>query len=130
MFIVVLFYNFAIAMMEQENTYRSIVAFKHHFHDFIIKQGKDVAKKYNAVFRYICTQPRIPVKFFRSLQGTEGLFEIRVEVGGNIYRTFCCLDEGKIVVLFNSFQKKTQKTPSREIAKAQAIMKEYFSDKE
>lgn len=117
-------------MTEQENTYRSIVAYKHYFHDFIILQNKEVAKKYNAVFKYICTQPHIPSKFFRSLQGADGLFEIRVEVGGNIYRTFCCLDEGKIVVLFNSFQKKTQKTPSREIAKALSIKKEYFSNKE
>lgn len=77
LFAVVLFYNFALAMEEKEITYRSIVAYKHYFHDFIIDQGKDVAKKYNAVFRYICTQQRIPVKFFRSLQGTDGLFEIK-----------------------------------------------------
>lgn len=128
--VVVLFYNFADVMGEHENTYRSIVAYKDYFHDFIINQSKEVARKYNAVFRYICTQPRIPVKFFRSIQSAEGLFEIRVEMAGNIFRTFCCLDEGKIVVLFNSFQKKSQKTPTKEIDKAQAIMKEYFSTKD
>lgn len=111
-------------------TYRHIVAYKNYFHDFIISQNKSVARKYNAVFRYICTQPRIPVKFFRSIQQKAGLYEIRVESDGNIYRTFCCMDEGKIVVLFNSFQKKTQKTPAKEIDKAEAIMKEYFQSKD
>jgi len=116
-------------MMAQETTYRSIVTYKSYFHDFIVSQNKDVARKYNDVFRYICTQQRVPVKFFRSLKGTDGLYEIRVEMNGNIYRTFCCFDEGRIVVLFNSFQKKTQKTPAGEIEKAQAIMKEYFASK-
>lgn len=116
-------------MKAQETTYRSIVTYKSYFHDFIVSQNKDVARKYNDVFRYICTQQRVPVKFFRSLKGTNGLYEIRVEMSGNIYRTFCCLDEGRIVVLFNSFQKKTQKTPAGEIDKAQAIMKEYFASK-
>lgn len=115
-------------MGDTKTTYRHIVAYKSYFHDFIIKQGKDVAKKYNAVFKYICTQQRIPIEFFRSLHGAEGLFETRVEASGNIYRTFCCLDEGDIVALFNSFQNKTRKTPQREIAKAQEIMKEYLSN--
>lgn len=117
-------------MASDDITYRSIVAYKSYFHDFIVCQDKSVARKYNAVFRYICTQPRIPVKFFRSIQQRDGLYEIRVESGGNIYRTFCCMDEGKIVVLFNSFQKKSQKTPPKEIDKAQAIMKEYFQSKD
>lgn len=116
-------------METQETTYRSIVTYKSYFYDFIVSQSKDVARKYNDVFRYICTQQRIPIKFFRSLKGTDGLYEIKVEMNGNIYRTFCCLDEGRIVVLFNSFQKKTQKTPPAEIDKAQAIMKEYFESK-
>jgi len=116
-------------MSIQETTYRSIVAYKSYFRDFIVSQNKAVARKYNDVFRYICTQQRIPVKFFRSIEGASGLYEIRVEVGGNIYRTFCCLDEERIVVLFNSFQKKSQKTPQGEIARAQSIMKEYFSGK-
>lgn len=110
--------------------YRSIVDYNNYFHDFIINQNREVVKKYYAVFKYICTQERIPVKFFRSLQGVKGLYEIRVEIGGNIYRTFCCLDEGRIVVLFNSFQKKSDKTPFREITKARKIMKEYYLNKD
>lgn len=105
--------------MEGNRTvHRSIVAYKSYFHDFIVKQNKDVARKYNSVFRYICTQPQIPIKFFRSIQNIVGLYEIRVEVSGNIFRTFCCLDEGKIVVLFNSFHKKSQKNSEKQNSKS------------
>ena len=72
---------------------------------------------------------RIPKKFFQHLEGTNGLYEIRVEFQGNIYRIFCCFDEAKVVVLFNGFQKKSQKTPSGELDKAVKIMNEYFDEK-
>ncbi len=63
------------------------------------------------------------------MTGTDGLYEIRVELGSNIYRIFCCFDQGNLVVLFNGFQKKTQKTPSSEIERALKIKKEYFDEK-
>ena len=72
---------------------------------------------------------RIPKKFFEKLTGYNGLFEIRIEFESNIYRIFCCLDEGNLVVLFNGFQKKKQKTPKKEIEKAMRIKKEYFEQK-
>jgi len=69
---------------------------------------------------------RIPAKFFKHLSGTDGLFEIRIEFQSNIYRIFCCFDEGDLVVLFNGFQKKSQKTPKQEIDKALKLKEEYF----
>jgi phage-related protein len=57
------------------------------------------------------------------------LYEIRVEFSSNIFRIFCCFDEGSLVVLFNGFQKKTQKTPPNEIERAERLMKEYFDSK-
>jgi len=72
---------------------------------------------------------RIPKKFFNQLTDYEGLYEIRIEFESNIYRIFCCYDEGNIVVLFNGFQKKTQKTPKEEIEKAMRIREEYFEFK-
>lgn len=62
------------------------------------------------------------------MEGVKGLFEIRIEYQSNIYRIFCCFDKGNLVVLFNGFQKKTQKTPRKEIEKAEKIMKEYFEE--
>ena len=75
------------------------------------------------------TEEQIPIKFFKSIEGIDGLYEIRVEAEGNIFRMFCCFDEGRLVVLFNGFQKKKQKTPLKEIQRAQAIINEYFTMK-
>ena len=72
---------------------------------------------------------RVPKKFLDHIKGTDGLFEVRVEYQSNIYRIFCCFDEGRLVVLFNGFQKKTQKTPKKEIEKAERLLKEYFQSK-
>ena len=63
------------------------------------------------------------------MSGTAGLWEIRTQVGNNIYRVFCCFDKGNLVILFSGFQKKTQKTPKKEIEKAQRLKKEYFDEK-
>ena len=73
------------------------------------------------------TQDRLPTKFVRHIR--DGVFELRTEYNGNIYRVFFIFDEGKIVVLFNGFQKKTQKTPSGEIEKALRIRDEYYDYK-
>ena len=72
---------------------------------------------------------RVPEKFLKHLTGTDGLYEIRIEHKSNIYRLFCCFDEGKLVVLFNGFQKKTQKTPKQEIVKALKIKQDYENKK-
>ena len=72
--------------------------------------------------------PIIPAIDFKKIEGVKDLYEIRIEYESNIYRIFCCFDKGKIVVLFNCFQKKSQKTPSREIDKAIKIMNEYFNE--
>ncbi len=63
------------------------------------------------------------------MEGTKGLYEIRVEVGSNIFRIFSFFDKGNIVILGNGFQKKTQKTPKQEIEKALKIMEEYNHEK-
>ena len=72
---------------------------------------------------------KVSEKFLKHIEGTDGLFEIRIEVGSNIYRIFCCFDKGNLVVLFNAFQKKTQKTPRKEIELAQQLRTEYFDSK-
>ncbi len=81
------------------------------------------------VFMYIMTIENIPAKFLKSINGADGLYEIRIEESSNIYRIFCCFDNGNLIILFNGFQKKSQKTPKGEIEKAQRIMNEYFNEK-
>ena len=73
------------------------------------------------------TQDRLPKKFVKLIR--DGLYELRTEYNSNIYRVFFIFDDGAIVVLFNGFQKKTQKTPSAEIEKALKIKEVYYGDK-
>lgn len=115
--------------MTKRKTVRTIVAYKDHFKNFKRTIPQQVLRKFYEVFIYIMTLEVIPSTYFRSIESVKGLFEIRIEESGNIYRVFCCFDEGNLVILFNAFQKKTQKTPQSEIKKAERIMKEYFNNK-
>ena len=72
---------------------------------------------------------KVPKKYFDHLTGTSGLWEIRVEYEGNIFRVFSFFDKGKLVVAINGFQKKSQKTHKKEIEMAEKIKKEYFYEK-
>lgn len=105
---------------------RKIIFHEHYFQEFYLEQNQNVREKIAYVFAVIKTVDKVSEKFLKHLTGTDGLYEIRVEVGSNIYRIFCCFDKGHIVVLFNGFQKKTDKTPKQEIALAEKLKLEYF----
>ncbi len=105
---------------------RKIIFHGSHFVDFYLEQTTKVQEKIEFVFHIIKRVERVSEKFLSPMKNTDGLFEIRVEYSSNIYRIFCCFDEGRIVVLFNAFQKKTQKTPQKEIDKALRLKREYF----
>ena len=109
---------------------REIKFYKHYFNEFYLAQTDKVRKKIVQTLVQLQTLDRLPVTILKSIEGKKGLFEIRVEFGGDIFRVFCCFDEGSLVILFNGFQKKTQKTPSGEIDKAERLMKEYFESKD
>lgn len=108
---------------------RTILIFKLYFTSFYEDLPEEVQKKIDWTIGLVRDLPRIPEKFFKHIEGTSGLYEIRVHVGSNIFRIFCFFDEGKIVVLGNGFQKKTQKTPKDEIKLALKIRREYFDEK-
>ncbi len=109
---------------------RKIEFHKDYFIDFYSKQNKKVQEKIEYVFKLIRQVERIPEKFLKHLTSTDGLYEIRIEYQSNIYRIFCFFDQGKLVVLLNGFQKKTRKTPKKEIGLAERLKKEYFNEKE
>ncbi len=108
---------------------REIRFYKHYFQEFYVAQTDKVRKKINQTLVWLRSVDRLPVSILKNIEGHKGLYEIRIEFGGNIFRVFCCFDEGKLIVLFNGFQKKTQKTPKSEIDKAEQLMKEYFANK-
>ena len=102
---------------------------KNHFTNFYGKQSKKVQAKIEYVFELIKKVKRVPSKFLDHITGTDGLYEIRVEYQSNIYRIFCFFDKDNLIILLNAFQKKTQKTPKKEIKLAEKLKKEYFESK-
>jgi putative addiction module killer protein len=107
---------------------REIITYENYYDDFIATLSSEVIKKIHYVFDMLAIKDRVSKKFVEYIR--EGIYEIRIMHNGNIYRIFFIFDEGKLVVLFNGFQKKTQKTPESEIQKAIRIKKEYYEYKQ
>jgi phage-related protein len=112
-----------------EKYIRDIFYFKNYYLDFFDTLKPEVKRKFNWTLKLIGTMDRVPIKYFKHLENTSGIFEVRVEVGTNIYRVFSFFDEGKLIVLVNGFQKKSQKTPNSEIELAEKLKKQYFDEK-
>lgn len=108
---------------------REVVAYKHFFEDFLKKQTKKVQNKIFKVLEAIETLERVPERYLKHLSGTDGLYEARIQLGSNIWRVFCFFDKSRLVILLNGFQKKTQKTPRKEIDKAVTLMNQYYDEK-
>ena len=109
--------------------YRSVKFFKGYFEEFFVKQKQKVKDKITWTLKLIEEIRSIPETYLKHLTGTDGLYEIRVQSGSDIFRIFCFFDEGNLIVLMNGFQKKTQKTPVGELARAIKIKKEYYEEK-
>ncbi len=103
--------------------------YKHYFEDFLNKQPTRVQDKIFKIIEAIETLERVPSNYLKHLAGTDGLFEARIKLGSSIWRVFCFFTEGKLVILLNGFEKKTQKTPKSEIKKALRLMSDYYQDK-
>ena len=106
---------------------RKIITFGRYFGEFMAGLTVKEPEKIDYGLVLLKTLDRLPAKFVKHIR--DGLYELRTEYNGNIYRVFLIFDEGKIVVLFNGFQKKTQKTPASEITKALKIKEEYYEYK-
>ena len=115
--------------MNQTKKIRTIVFYKDYFNDFFVKQRQKVKDKIVWTFDLIELIEKVPETYLKHLEGTDKLFEIRVQSGNDIFRIFCFFDKGNLVVLANGFQKKTQKTPKQEIEKALKIKIEYYENK-
>ena len=106
---------------------RRIITFGRYFGEFMEGLTAKEREKVDYGLVLLKTQDRLPTKFVKHIR--DGLYELRTEYNGNIYRVFFIFDEGNIVVLFNVFQKKTQKIPSSEITKALMIKERYYEYK-
>jgi len=108
---------------------RTTYVYGNEFWNFYYAQRSEVQDKIDWVIGLVRSLRMVPEKFFKHLEGTEGLFEIRIKVGSDIFRIFCFFDEGNLVILINGFQKKTVKTPKNEIEKAERLKQKYYEDK-
>ena len=108
---------------------RTTYVFGLEFWDFYYAQRPEVQAKIDWVIDLVRKLGMIPEKFFKHLEGTEGLFEIRIKVGSDIFRILCFFDEGNLIILLNGFQKKTDKTPKNEIEKAERLKLKYYEEK-
>ena len=110
------------------NKQRTVITYKNYFEDFFAQQTEKVQNKIAKTIEILETINRVPARYLTHLQ--DGLYEMRVKLGSNIFRVFCFFDGGKFVILLSAFQKKTQKTPKEELERAHRLMKEYFNEKE
>ena len=85
---------------------RGIIFYKHYFIDFYVNQNEKVQLKIDYVFMVLKTVSIIPTSFMKHISGSEGLYEVRIQYESDIFRIFCCFDQGNIIVLFNAFQEK------------------------
>lgn len=108
---------------------RKIIAYKNYFIDFYRAQDEKVQEKIGYVLDLVRFERQVPKKFFKALEGTDGLYEIRIITTFKSIRVLCFLDEGNLVVLTNCFVKKTQKTPKKEIERAHRLKNEFLKYK-
>jgi phage-related protein len=108
---------------------RQVVVYKDYFQTFFAKQDRKVQDKIIKILDIIEQLERIPESYLKYVVETDGLYEIRVQLGRRIFRIFCFFDGDKVIILLTGFQKKTQKTPSREIQKAMKLKHEYYEEK-
>ena len=108
---------------------REIIFFGNHFFDFYSEQDKKTKEKIDFVLDLIRNVERVPIKFLKYLDGTDGLYEIKVITQTKSLRIFCFFDEGKLIVLINGFIKKSNKTPKKQIELGSKLKREYFIEK-
>lgn len=101
--------------MERNQKCREVVFYKNYFQVFFDKQNEKVRSKIVWTLQLVQELQRVPETYLKYIENTIGLYEIRVHYGNDIFRIFCFFDQGKLVVIANGFQKKTQKTPKKEI---------------
>ena len=118
-----------LCVVGNNQKHRKITFYKNYFQDFFSKQNKKVKAKIVWTFDLIEDLQRVPETYLKHIENTNGLYEIRVQSGSDIYRIFCFFDQGQLVVIANGFQKKTQKTPKKEIEMALKIKADYENEK-
>ena len=115
--------------MDKMHKHKILIFYKDYFQEFFEKQRGKVKYKIIWTLYLIEDLQKVPESYLKHIENTDGLFEIGVQQGSDIFRIFCFFDQGQLVVITNGFQKKTQKTPKQEIDKALKIKQDYENEK-
>ena len=107
---------------------KRIIAYKNYYSDFMSKLSDIERKKILRALLLLETDDKIPYHYIKYIR--DGVYELRINCGNNEFRIFFIYDGTTIVVLFNCFKKKTQKTPKSEIDKAITLKNEYYESKQ
>ena len=107
---------------------KKVLAYKQYFVEFLSTLKENEVKKIIYVIDMLKVGHQVSSKYVKFIR--DGLFELRAECDGNIFRVFFIFDDGNIVILLNGFQKKTSKTPRKEIEQALKLKKEYYENKQ
>jgi phage-related protein len=115
--------------VEKNRRNRKVIFYKNYFQEFFERQSSKVKAKIVWTFDLVEELHRVPETYLKHIEQTEGLYEIRVQHGSDIFRIFCFFDQGQLIIIANGFHKKTQKTPKSEIEYALKIKREYENEK-
>jgi phage-related protein len=108
---------------------RSLKVYGDDFWTFYNNRSKKVQNRIIWAIRLIRDTPIVSEKYLKHLTGTDALYEVRISSGSDAFRIFCFFDEGQLIILLNGFQKKTQKTPAKELERAKNLKTQYYEDK-
>jgi phage-related protein len=97
--------------------------------EFLDGLGPKQAQKVAWVLKLAKELPLVPRQYLKKLEGTDELWEVRAEFGGDAFRLLGFWDAGSLIILTNGFAKKTQKTPNREIELAGHRRRDYLNRK-
>ena len=95
--------------------------------EFLDSLNAKQAQKVLWVLKVVQELPRVPAQYVKKLEGTEDLWEVRTEFGGDAFRLLGFWDAGRLIILTNGFAKKTQKTPEREMALAEQRRRDHLN---
>jgi hypothetical protein len=72
--------------MDKSRKHRKIMFYKNYFQDFFVKQNKKVKAKIVWTFELVEDLQRVPETYLKYIENTDALYEIRVQLGKNIFR--------------------------------------------
>lgn len=88
---------------------REVITYKHYFEEFFAAQNQKVRDKIIKILSIIETIERVPVQYLRFIEGTNGLFEVRVQLGSNILEFFVSLTAINLLYYYQAFKRKRKR---------------------